>query len=558
MRPFLFHDKLRLAVILSFKLFYAAGFGGFALVLQSLVNLATAPDTTTGAFLGAVGLSVLYTAAVIGLMIYKDRLTAVYVNKALQNLRDALTDKLLAMRCDDYAQNDSALYLSRLTNDMKTVGTNYFSAVMALPDQIFTFVFAVAAAFFINAVVAVVMLGLTLLIFLVPLIFNKPLNRANLDVSERIKDYTKQLKQTFLGMDVVKNCNAQESVGALLREANARLAKRSTALETLSAFTMDAGIFIVVLLQLGSIAIAGYMYLQHVILIGAVIAVVQLGSSMYQPLMETAAKAALISGVKDLNETVLAILDARTEHKTRDLPASSAIAAVDLRYAYEPGEPVLSGVTAEFLPGQKVLVVGGSGSGKSTLLRLLGKMHGEFGGELTFGGVSYRELTEGQLYERIAIAHQSSYVFERSVRGNIDFNGTGDEARLQAAVAAAELTEFAARTGLDTVVDEEVNQISGGEKQRIGLARALYRDSDVLLLDEITSSLDKDTARAVEESLLGLTGKTVVHVSHKLFADLAARYDKILIVENGRVTAFAPPAELLDAECFRLYLTSAD
>lgn len=550
MKKYLLHNKVKFSLIILLKIIYAAGYVGFALILQYLVNLATANGTTTTQFFIGVGYSIAYIILVCGFMMFKDKVSADYVNTAVGLLRKDLSGKLLNISYGDFAENDSALYLSRLTNDMKTIGTSYFSSIMALPDQFFTFVFATAVAFYINYVIALVMLGLTLLILIVPVIFNKPLNKANNELSDKIKAYTQILKETFLGIDVVKNFNAQDNVGALIEEANARLVRKNRKIETLNAFTMNTGIFIVVLLQMGSIAVAGYMYLQDVILIGAVIAVVQLGGSMYQPLMETAAKAALISGVRELNHTVLAILDKHTETETRELPSDNTIEVSDLHYSYSDGVEILKGVNARFDFGKKYLIVGNSGSGKSTLLKLIGKMYSGFDGVITLGGVEYSMLTDKQLYSRVSIAQQSSYVFERSVRDNIDFNNTRDDELLNMSIRNACLENFIEENGIDTVIDEEVNQISGGEKQRIGLARALYRNNDILLLDEITSSLDKKTARQVESNILKLHGKTVINVSHKLYADIAALYDKILILENGVVRAFDEPSAIMSNKEF--------
>lgn len=558
MKKYLLQNKLKLSFIILAKMIYAAGFVGFALVLQYLVNLVTSNDVTISKFFIGVGYSIAYLILVCGFMMFKDRITAKYVNESIGNLRRDLSDKLLNISYGEFVKNDSALYLSRLTNDMKIVGTSYFSAIMSLPDQFFTFIFATAVAFYINYVVALVMLGLTLLIFIVPLIFNKPLNKANNELSLKIKAYTQVLKENFLGMDVVKSFNAQEKVGALIEEANARLTKRNTIIDMLNAFTMDVGIFIVVLLQMGSIAVAGYMYLKHTIMIGAVIAVVQLGGSMYQPLMETAAKAALISGVKELNETVLQILDKQTELESRELTQSNDIEIKDLRYGYADGEEVLKGVNAYFEFGKKYLVVGDSGSGKSTLIKLIGKLFSGYDGNIILGGIDYSEITDRQLYDRVSIAGQSSYVFERSIRDNIDFNGVGNEELLNMAVKCACLEKFVDENGLDTIVDEEVNQISGGEKQRIGLARALYRNKDILLLDEVTSSLDKATAREVEKNILALENKTVISVSHKLFADIAMQYDKILILHNGTTQAFDTPQVIMQSDNFSRFAGDRD
>lgn len=558
MKRYLLFSRGRFAFLLLMKIIYAGAFVGFSLVLQYNVNLVTAEGTTVSEFLTSIAFSTLYIAFVIFFMMLKDRLTVKYVNDAVLRLRKDLSDKLLRIRYSEFSKNDSSLYLSRIINDMKTVSNGYFASVLALPDEIFTFLFATAVAFYINYAVAIVMLALTLLILLVPLIFNKPLNRANMEVSERLKMYTQELKQTFLGMDVVKNFNAQDEVGELLQEANRRLTKKNTLLETLNSMSMDAGVLIVVLLQMGSIAMSGFMYLQGAILIGSVIAVVQLSSNMYGPLMNSAGKIALITGVKDLNKAVLEILEQEDEKECGAIPETYGISVDNVRFSYGDGQPILNGVSVRFEEGKKYLVVGKSGSGKSTLLKLIGKMCAGYDGSIRMGGVDYEKITEKQLYERVSFAQQSSFVFNRSVRGNIDFKYEGNENALKRAINESELQSFVEENGLDNVIDEEVNRISGGEKQRIGLARALFRDTKVLLLDEVTASLDRDTAHKVEKNILDLRDKTILNVSHKIHEDLIGGYDKILVMENGENVFFDSPFKFRESDLYEKYVNASE
>lgn len=561
MKKFLFYSPAKLAALLVLKAIYAAGFVGFALVLQWAVNTIVAEGATIRQLAVCVGFMLGYVVLFLAVMLGKDRASTAYINKAVGQLRDNLTDKLLHARYQDFSREDSSKYLSNMTNDMKTIGVNYFSSMLSIPDEIFTFVFAVAAALYINVFVALAMLGLTLLIFVVPLIFNRPLNRANLQLSETVKRYTAELKQTFLGIDVVKNFGAQEKICAEIAGINKQLVKCNTKTDKLGAYSMDVGIFVVVILQIGSIAVSGYMLLTGALTIGAIIAVVQLGNNLFSPIMQVASKLTLIKGVGSLNETVLKLVDSPVETADGRFEMKQVLKVTDVVYKY-PGEerPILQEVSAEFKKGRKYLIVGKSGSGKSTLLKLLAKMYEDYEGTIEVDGSEYHEISENSLYEKVAIAQQKSYLFDRSIRDNIDFNGSGDDDRLTFAVKCAELQEFVAAQprGLDEVVNEEVNQISGGEKLRIGLARALYKKADILLLDEVTSALDKKTAHRVESNILSLEGLTVLNVSHKIHEDLLERYDRVLIIENGRITAAGEAAAIAANPIFQAYMASAN
>lgn len=549
MNKYLFNNKLKFIGLIIFKAIYAAAFVGFALILQWIVNLITVDNPSVQKFLIGVGVATGYIFVFTIILLLKDKASTAFINKAVANLRDDLADSLLYQRYEEFVKNDSAKYISHLTNDVTTLSNNYFKSVMTLPEEIFTFIFAVAAAFYINYVVALVMLGLTLLIFIVPAVFNKPLNKANLKLSEAIKDYTSILKQTFLGIDVIKNFNSEEEMKRKIHTINLTLSKKSTLQDKLNLYAGDIGIFIVVLLQLGSIAISGYMYLAGVIMFGAVIAVVQLSSNMYSPLMQIANKIALISGIKDLSKVLNDISNNSKDEGLILNSFSQKISLKNLAFSYNPGEDhILKNVTLDFEKGKKYLIVGKSGSGKSTLLKLLSKTFSNYDGSIKIDGTDYNKYTDREILSKIAFSQQRSYLFDRSIRENIDFNGTDDQLLLEKAIKTSELSAFieAQPSGLDEIINEEVNQISGGEKQRIGLARAIYKNSDILLLDEITSSLDKDTAYKVEKNILSLDNKTILNVSHKLHYDLLDSYDMICIVENGEVVSFCTPKEALD------------
>lgn len=132
---------------------------------------------------------------------------------------------------------------------------------------------------------------------------------------------------------------------------------------------------------------------------------------------------------------------------------------------------------------------------------------------------------------------QSAYVFNRSIRYNIDFNYSDDNKKLNNVIELVELNDFISKlpNGVDTQIDEEIDQISGGEKLRIHLARALYRDSDIILLDEVTSSLEKSMSDRIEKKLIQMHNKTIINVCHKFNEKNLYLYDDILVVEKGEL-----------------------
>ena len=221
----------------------------------------------------------------------------------------------------------------------------------------------------------------------------------------------------------------------------------------------------------------------------------------------------------------------------------------NVTFAYE-STPVLRDVSFVARAGTTTAIVGASGAGKSTMLNLVSRFWDPSGGEVRIGGVDVRKLTHQQLFEHITVVFQDVYLFRATVRENIAFgrpHSTDEE--IVAAARAAQAHEFieALPLGYETMVGEGGANLSGGERQRLSIARAVLKNSPIVLLDEPTSSLDALNDRAVRTALTALLrGKTVLVVAHRLPTIQSA--DQILVVDAGRIVQRGSHEELVVEE----------
>jgi ATP-binding cassette subfamily B protein len=203
------------------------------------------------------------------------------------------------------------------------------------------------------------------------------------------------------------------------------------------------------------------------------------------------------------------------------------------------------GFTAE--PGTKVAIVGETGSGKTTLGYLIARLYDVSGGAVLLDGHDVRDLSFASLRRIVGVVSQDTYLFHGSVRENLRFaRPDATDAQLEQAAAAARIHDHLASLpdGYDTIVGERGYRFSGGEKQRLAIARALLRDPCVLVLDEATSALDVETERLVQQALDGLTaGRTTIVIAHRL--STIRDSDLILVLEHGRVLERGTHDELL-------------
>jgi ATP-binding cassette subfamily B protein len=219
----------------------------------------------------------------------------------------------------------------------------------------------------------------------------------------------------------------------------------------------------------------------------------------------------------------------------------------DVHFAYDPARPILHGVSFEIPPGATVAVVGPSGAGKSTLARLLFRFYDVQRGGIAIDGQDLRQVTQASLRRAIGIVPQDTVLFNDTVAYNIGYGRPGaTREEIEAAARAAHIHDFVAGTpaGYETRVGERGLKLSGGEKQRVAIARTLLKNPPVLVFDEATSALDSANERAIQAELRAAArGKTALVIAHRLSTVVDA--ERIVVLDRGRVVETGTHAELL-------------
>jgi ATP-binding cassette subfamily B protein len=206
-------------------------------------------------------------------------------------------------------------------------------------------------------------------------------------------------------------------------------------------------------------------------------------------------------------------------------------------FGYDAARPILKGVSLTVEPGQTVAIVGPSGSGKSTIGRLLFRFYDVKAGALRIDGQDVRDITQESLHRAIGVVPQDTVLFNDTIRYNIAYGRDGaTPAEIEAAAKAAKIHDFilSLPDGYDTTVGERGLKLSGGEKQRVGIARTILKNPPILLLDEATSALDTETEREIQSELRAMgRGRTVLTIAHRL--STIADADRIVVLEAGEI-----------------------
>ncbi|MGK5530690.1 ABC transporter ATP-binding protein [Streptomyces sp. URMC 129] len=290
--------------------------------------------------------------------------------------------------------------------------------------------------------------------------------------------------------------------------------------------------------------------------IGTLVAFVSLQQGLLRPAVSLLSTGVDIQASLALFQRIFEYLDLRVDITERPDPvelarARGAVRFEKVSFAYDPAAaPTLSGIDLTVPAGSSLAVVGPTGAGKSTLGYLVPRLYDVTEGRVTLDGVDVRDLSFASLARAIGVVSQETYLFHASVADNLRFaKPEAGQAEIEAAARAAQIHDHIAGLpdGYDTIVGERGYRFSGGEKQRLAIARAILRDPPVLVLDEATSALDTRTEQAVQQAIDSLAaGRTTITIAHRLSTVRDA--DQIVVLDGGRIAERGTHDELMAAD----------
>ncbi len=504
----------------------------FAVVLNTLANAAGGE----GNFLRAGILALLFGALYPASRAIADSVTQTYGERAAEAVRSRLNRAVFSMNSAEFAGKDTGDYLNTMTGDVLLLRDQYYTQIPVLFSYIAQFAFCVVYSFYLNMAVGALLMVMSVIQYVVPMLFGQKLNQLTVAQSETSSFFTSKAKELLLGFSVIKSYGAERQTCAEFDNANGSMTKARKNTAVMAQIMMCTNLFVALMIVVLSVLTAGWFVRKGVMSPATLLTVFYIASRYTAPVMDFSRAYTQLKGSRGVRQKLQDILDSHPETvPAESRPVKDGIAVRSVDFAYHGDAPALHDISFRFEMGKKYLITGESGCGKSTLLKILAGQYPCKG--IYIDETPLESLPAGSLAGRLVMVGQQPYVFCRSVANNIDFLETGDRTRIREEVDRCCLSDFAASLpeGIDTVVDEEQRQLSGGQKARIGLAWALYTNPDVLLLDEVTSALDPETAKSIEETILSLENVLVIHVSHKPAPDLLSRYDAVLTMDGGRI-----------------------
>jgi ABC-type multidrug transport system fused ATPase/permease subunit len=473
-----------------------------------------------------------------------------FIRRGMMQYKTLAFQKLTEKNISSFRDESTAAYLSALSNDATSIEAGYLSVLTKMCNLFVMFFGAIAMMLWYSPVLTAVAVGVTIFPLLASILTGSKLAGAEKRVSDRNKTFTATLADCLGGFAVVKSFKAEREILKLFAAENKSLEGEKYRKRKIQTIVSMIGTVTGILAQFGVFVAGAYLAIKgRGITAGTVIMFVNLMNFMIQPVAELpgllAGRKASLALVKKLADD----LEANTETEGTETVAAlkQGISVDGVTFAYEDKE-VLHGVSAVFEAGKAYAVVGASGSGKSTLLNLLMAPGLSYDGKVLFDGVDIRDIKSESLYELISVIQQNVFVFNASIRDNVTMFRDFPKEEMERAIQLAHLDTLLKERGDDYLCGENGCNLSGGEKQRISIARSLLKKSSVLLADEATAALDRETAWQVSSDILDLEGITRVVVTHSLEESLLKRYDGILVLRDGRIAETGTFEELMQAK----------
>ena len=523
-------NKLLTAIMAVVTFLHTAAQAMVALMISRIIDTINESISTgsTAQIPHIAILCVIFALFVGGVVFASMYIQGLWIKKIMLQLKNSLFHGMLHQPMATHQNRNSAENLTLLTQSVGTFEENYLKNSIKIFESALSIVIAVVLLFTINPLVAVISIVAMCIPTLLPQLFGQKMARCQEEVVKRTTDYTGKVKDALTGYEVLKTYHAEPHNEIICRDQANAMESSKLKMTATNAMVYSVANISSVMVQLFLMLLAGMFAVRGLISLGSILAVVNLTSMVVSPAFEISGQITQLKSTQPIVNQMLTLLN------TPDAPAPRTevkhnLVLDNVTFSYLD-TPVLTHTSTQFAQGKKYAIVGKSGSGKSTLLKLLAGYYNNFDGNI---------LVDGQVGVQCdcAVIHQNVFLFDDTIRNNITLHGDYSDIQVQAAVHAAGLDEVVGNLpeGLETSVAENGARFSGGERQRIAIARALLHKKSLLLVDEATSSLDAENAAKIEDSILSLRGITCIAVTHKTDPQSLARYDHVLRMENGKL-----------------------
>jgi ATP-binding cassette subfamily B protein len=467
----------------------------------------------------------------------------------IHSLRLTLFRKVHGFHMDFFNRTPVGRLMTRLGNDVDSLNSMFTEGLIELAGALLLILYAVVFMFVLDWKLALASLVVLPGMLFATSVFRKKVRESNVEIRKLLAEMNSRMQESLSGVHIVRIFGRSRDIEKRLDQANSETRDAWFRNVRYYAYYFPA-ISGLTELSLVLLYFAGAWFFYHdQTTLGTLVAFSWYTGMFFRPLREISDKITALQSALAAGERVFTLYDTEAslpEGTRTELPSPFRMRFEDVRFAYPGGPEVLHGVSFEIREGESVAVVGATGSGKSTLIALASKFYLPTGGRVLIGDHPVEEYSEQALRRRMALIPQDVHLFSESIAFNVALTPDYDLARVEEVCRHVRAHEFIASLpeGYLTPLRQRGENLSTGQRQLLALARALYQDPKLLLLDEATASVDTHTEGLLQEALgKVLKEVTTIVVAHRLSTIKNA--DRILVMHKGEIREVGTHAELL-------------
>lgn len=526
---------LALAVLMGAVSAIAAAF--VSIILQWILDVALNGDLE--GFEKMIAGIAIYMAALCLMGFVEALCGKILLRNVTKDLRDRIFRGVMSKGPEEYYKCNSADYLSMIVNDVKLIEENFLIPLLLSIQMIALFLATLAILCYLSPLITAILIGFLLLMFLVPALLGKALQKRQNFYSEELARFTAKAKDFLSGYEVIRSFSIGGHILSKYRKENSNTVNAKFRADRLVAVNESLADMLSTLSVVVVVFVAAYMVLRGNITAGTLLALIQLSGTFSTPVLVIMQSFPKMAGMKPILNKVEALCTQENKSSVANAAASvrfqKGISFECVKFGYEDDHAILKGINLEIEPNKKYAMLGDSGCGKTTVIRLLTGYSDRYQGHICYDGKEVRQMNQRELSQQIAVIHQNVYLFDTDIYQNICLEEKFSEEDLNLALQKSGVAGFLSQMeeGIHTKVGENGSRLSGGQRQRIAVARALIRKTPILVLDEGTSAVDQKTACAIERELLKEKELTLITITHHMQIELKNQYDRIFYMDKG-------------------------
>lgn len=546
MKKYVFKNKI---LLLAWALSVLATTGSNVLMAYFVnESVKNATDGTTKGAIKLLILGVSFMFFVFFGTFFENLFMNKFSKNTIRSIRKDIFSKIFSLSENSYEEFKQAKFLSILTNDTKQAVDDYYCMYPSMISFILLMLASMGILFSFSYKLVAIDLVTSIIVFFCPKFLDKKIERLFKKITEGNERLLNTSKDFLHGFNVIKNYHSERKIIELYNNDNENLAKDEMRGKTIRGLSWAISSGLSWLVYVVHYFLSIVLVIRGEVSIAGMVASAQVVMYIVNPIEVIGSIRARIIAAKPAVKRINELLNIKEED--RKLIHIDEILPIEFKkvtFSYDE-KKILDECDLDIQRNKKYLLIGASGSGKSTLMKLMDGYYENYSGKIYLNGFDQSQTDRISINDRIAYIQQEAMIFCGSIKDNITMFSECEKNAIDKVVKEVELNELLEKVEGDYNfnIEEAGKNISGGERQRIALARALFKNKEIMLLDEATSNLDIQSRGNIERKLLSKDNLTLVTISHNCDRDIMERYDEILFMKGGRIVERGSYEDLMD------------